>query len=123
MVITLLKEFMASSTRASLIFLKLLTTTDVSVVRTFTLVPLVPLVPLVAFTAKTKPRRGRVMSKLSIKKFLAFPFKLLATILGIAMMICIFIAAMINNPSINELTRKVDLIMDKLESLYKKDGE
>ncbi len=61
------------------------------------------------------------MNKLSIKKVLAFPFKLLATILGIAMMICIFIAAMINNPSIDEFARKVDLIMDKLESLYKKD--
>ncbi len=61
------------------------------------------------------------MNKLSIKKFLAFPFKLLATICGIAMMICCFITAMINGLSIDEFIKKVDLIMDKLESLYKKD--
>ncbi len=62
------------------------------------------------------------MSKLSIKKLLAFPFKLLASILGIAMMICCFITAMINGVSIDEFIKKVDLVMDNLESLYKKKG-
>ncbi len=55
------------------------------------------------------------MNKLSIKKFLAFPFKLLATIFGVAMMICIFIAAIASRVPIDEFCKKLDLIIYILE--------
>lgn len=63
------------------------------------------------------------MKKITIKKALAFPFKILATAFGVATMIFAFIVAMINGLSFNEFCEKIDSIINSLESLNKQRRE
>ena len=58
--------------------------------------------------------------KLVLKKVLSFPFRLMALILGMAMMLNVFLSAMIHGKSIDDFCDKVDLIMDKLDELKAK---
>ena len=51
------------------------------------------------------------------KKIASFPFKLMALLFGMAMMVNIFLSAMVHGKSIEDFCDKVNLIMDKLDEL------